>query len=108
MSLSRLNQERKTEESRVDESLLGLEKTTKLVTSGIYQYIRHPMYSSLLFLGLGIYFKSPSSLGLVLFILVITFLALTAKAEELEDVQYFGDTYLSYMTKTKKFIPYIW
>lgn len=33
-----------------DPSLLAFEKTTTLVTSGIYRYIRHPLYSSLFLL----------------------------------------------------------
>ncbi len=108
MSLSTLNRAGKPDQNRDDDTLLGLEKTTKLVTSGIYRYIRHPMYSSLLFLGFGIFFKAPALRGLVLLILVIIFLVLTANAEETEDIQYFGDTYRDYMKSTRKFIPYLW
>jgi protein-S-isoprenylcysteine O-methyltransferase Ste14 len=36
----------KTNQEREDAALLGLEKTTALVTVGAYRYIRHPMYSS--------------------------------------------------------------
>jgi len=49
-----------------DPSLLAFEKTTQLVTSGIYKYIRHPLYSSLFLLTWGIFFKSPSAAGIVL------------------------------------------
>ena len=108
MSLSTLNRAGKPDQNRDDDTLLGLEKTTKLVTSGIYRYIRHPMYSSLLFLGFGIFFKAPALRGLVLLILVIIFLVLTANAEETEDIQYFGDTYRDYIKSTRKFIPYLW
>jgi protein-S-isoprenylcysteine O-methyltransferase Ste14 len=108
MSLSTLNHEGKTEQSRSDESLLELEKTTKLVTSGIYHHIRHPMYSSLLFLGFGIFFKSLTLWGFIILLLVIISLALTANAEEAEDIQYFGDDYKAYMNRTKKFIPSLW
>ncbi len=108
MSLSTLNRKGKPEQSRADETLLGLEKTTKLVTSGIYQYIRHPMYSSLLFLGSGIFLKAPSFLGLVILLLVIISLELTANIEEVEDIQYFGETYQAYKNRTKKFVPYLW
>jgi protein-S-isoprenylcysteine O-methyltransferase Ste14 len=94
--------------TRTDNTLLGLEKTTKLVTSGIYHYIRHPMYSSLLFLVFGIFFKVPGLWGFVILMLVIISLVLTANVEEAEDVQYFGNTYLAYMKRTRKFIPYLW
>jgi len=40
-----------------------LEATTHLVTNGIYQFIRHPLYASLIYLTWGIFFKSPTMLG---------------------------------------------
>ncbi len=46
---------------RVDDKLFKFEKTTELVTTGIFKYIRHPLYSSLIFLTWGIYFKHPDS-----------------------------------------------
>ena len=98
----------KPDDSRVDESLLGLEKTTQLVTGGIYRYIRHPMYSSLLFLGVGIFLKSPSLWGGGLLALGLVFLHLTALVEEQENIRYFGNGYIGYMARTKRFIPYIW
>ena len=73
-----------------DPSLLAFEKTTALVTSGIYKYIRHPLYSSLLLLAWGIFFKLPSWLGGALVIVATGFLILTAKADEAECVQYSG------------------
>jgi len=45
---------------RNDASLYAFEKTSKLVTVGLYRYIRHPLYSSLFILGWGMFFKSPS------------------------------------------------
>ena len=88
-------------------SLLKLEKTTKLVTAGIYRYIRHPLYSSLFFLGWGVFFKQISFLSVCLVIAATVFLTLTAKIEEAENLSYFGDAYKSYMKKTKMFIPFL-
>lgn len=88
-------------------SLLAFEKTTTLVTSGIYHYIRHPLYSSLFVLTWGIFFKSPSMLGLLLAIAATLFLIATAKADEAECMQFFGVHYQEYMKKTKRFVPYI-
>ena len=50
--------------------LLGFEKTTALVTSGIYAYIRHPLYSSLLLLAWGVFFKAPGWAGAALAIIL--------------------------------------
>lgn len=90
-----------------DPALLAFEKTTTLVKSGIYHYIRHPLYSSLFLLGWGIFFKCPSALGLVLGIFAALCLIATAKADETECTRFFGAQYQEYMQKTKRFVPYI-
>ena len=95
------------DESRKDSSLLGLEKTTRLVTSGLYKFIRHPMYSSLLFLAWGVFFKDPSIKGGICGAIATLCLIITAKSEEKEDIGYFGEEYKHYMKKTRMFIPYI-
>src|SRR5512137_1813608 len=61
-----------------------LEATTQLVTTGIYQYIRHPLYASLIYFACGIFFKSPSLLDGCLVIVAIAFLYTTARADEAE------------------------
>jgi protein-S-isoprenylcysteine O-methyltransferase Ste14 len=90
-----------------DPSLLAFEKTTQLVTSGIYKYIRHPLYSSLLLLTWGIFFKNLSTAGIILVIAATAFLVFTAKADESECVQFFGSAYNEYTKKTRMFIPYL-
>lgn len=84
-----------------------LEDTTRLVQVGAYRYIRHPMYSSLLFLGWGAYLKAPGWLTSILVLLATVSLILTAKLEERENLSKFGDEYVAYMEKTKMFLPYL-
>lgn len=103
-----LKAEGKQNEMRLETHLYEFEKTTQLVTKSIYQYIRHPMYSSLLFLTWGILFKSISAIGIILTIGTMIALEMAAKIEESENIEYFGDDYEIYMSKTKMFIPYIW
>ena len=43
-----------------DAPLFDFEKTTRLVTTGVYRYIRHPLYGSLLWLTWGVFWKRPS------------------------------------------------
>jgi len=105
--LDLLRRKGKAIEGHRDEPLLAFEKTTTLVTDGIYHYIRHPLYSSLLFLGWGIFFKDPSPLGGILAVAATGFLILTARAEERENIRYFGDAYREYMGRTKMFVPYL-
>lgn len=103
----RLRKGRKPGIRRVDDTLFRFEKTTEVVSDGIYRYIRHPLYASLLFLTWGIFLKQPS--------LILTFVALlssvliwfTAVRDEKECIEYFGDSYRDYMQTTRRFIPFI-
>ena len=90
-----------------DATLLAFEKTTALVTSGIYRYIRHPLYSSLFLLTWGIFFKSFSWLGTLLAVTATLFLIATAQADERECTNFFGAPYREYMKTTKRFVPYL-
>jgi protein-S-isoprenylcysteine O-methyltransferase Ste14 len=95
------------EDREGDPALMAFEKTTTLVTTGIYHYIRHPLYSSLLILVWGIFLKHPSWAGGLVLALAIGFLIPTAKADEAECQKFFGATYLEYMGHTKMFIPFL-
>jgi protein-S-isoprenylcysteine O-methyltransferase Ste14 len=87
--------------------LLAFEKTTSLVTGGIYRYIRHPLYSSLLFLAWGIFFKALTWPGLLLASAATLFLIATARADEAECIRFFGPTYRAYMKRTRRFVPFL-
>jgi protein-S-isoprenylcysteine O-methyltransferase Ste14 len=102
-----INQGKPAKQRIGEEQLLAFEKTTRLVTSGIYQWIRHPLYSSLLLLTWGIFFKSISLTGIFLSVVASLFLLLTARADEAECTRFFGPAYLDYMQKTKRFIPFL-
>jgi len=92
---------------RNEKSLYQFEKTSVLVDKGIFKYIRHPLYSSLLFLTWGIFLKSPTIELLIISFLSTIFLYLTAISDEKECIIFFGDKYIEYMKKSKRFIPYI-
>jgi protein-S-isoprenylcysteine O-methyltransferase Ste14 len=92
---------------REDETLMGIEKTTQLVTTGVFKYIRHPLYSSLLLVAWGVFLKKPSWVGGVLGLAATAFLMATARVEEGENVLYFGDAYREYMRETRMFIPFV-
>ncbi|MEJ2300039.1 MAG: methyltransferase [Anaerolineales bacterium] len=84
-----------------------IENTTKLVTAGAYQYIRHPLYCSLILLGLGIYLKDPSAVGALLLVVLGASLYATGRVEESENLHKFGDEYARYLERTKMFIPFL-
>ncbi|MCU0461693.1 MAG: isoprenylcysteine carboxylmethyltransferase family protein [Bacteroidales bacterium] len=84
-----------------------IERTTILVKSGIYKFIRHPLYCSLLVLGTGIMFKDPGKLQLILGAVNLLAIYFTARIEEKEMIKKFGPEYIQYMFETKMFIPFL-
>jgi protein-S-isoprenylcysteine O-methyltransferase Ste14 len=85
----------------------NIEETTVLVKAGVYRYIRHPLYFSLLLLGTGVMMKDPSAVQIILGVVNLTALWFTARIEEKEMIAKFGDAYCEYMNETKMFIPFI-
>jgi protein-S-isoprenylcysteine O-methyltransferase Ste14 len=91
-----------------EHALFGFEKTTQLVTTGIYRYIRHPLYSSLLLLTLGVFCKSLTLTNFCLAIVSITFIIAAARVDETECLKYFGLSYKKYMENTRRFFPFLY
>lgn len=83
----------------------NFENSTRLVTTGLYHYVRHPMYGSLLFLGWGMLLKSLTWQSIVLLGIITIALFITCKVEEKEMIKKFGGEYKDYMLKTKMWIP---
>jgi protein-S-isoprenylcysteine O-methyltransferase Ste14 len=92
---------------RQGKAMEHFENTTVLVRSGIFRYIRHPLYCSLLLLGTGIMFKEPGTLQVVLGIINLLAIYFTGRIEEKEMIVKFGDQYIDYMKDTKMFIPFL-
>jgi protein-S-isoprenylcysteine O-methyltransferase Ste14 len=85
----------------------SFENTETLISMGIYCYVRHPMYSSLILLAIGILLKNVTTFGLVVALSTCLFLIITAKIEEQENIIYFGQPYRDYMQATKYFFPLV-
>ena len=91
-----------------DSTLYAWEHTSQLVTSGIFRYVRHPMYASLLYLAWGAALKSITPLTLTLAVVASVALMATARLEEKENVERFGEPDRSYMKRSRRFIPFIY
>lgn len=80
-------------------------KEHKLVTHGIYHYIRHPLYilGSSLFISFGMMADNwfIAALGILTFILM----AIRTPKEEANLIEKFGDEYREYMKRTGRFLP---
>ena len=85
------------------------ERGHKLVTNGIYRYVRHPGYLSdiLIFLGIMLALRNwiAAAYVLVVFSIVYTY---RIHAEEQMLIGIFGDEYVRYRKRSKKLIPFVY
>lgn len=80
----------------------------RLITSGPYRWIRHPMYTSILFMSLGLTFLIQSAFVLVLFILLTVFVILLIPSEDAQLEKSYGPIFSKYRQKVKALVPYIY
>jgi protein-S-isoprenylcysteine O-methyltransferase Ste14 len=81
--------------------------TGKLVTTGVYKFIRHPQYAGLLLLSLGMLAEWATLPMLIMFPVMVFMYTRLAKREEKNMLAEFGGDYKRYMAKTKMFIPFV-
>ncbi len=74
---------------------------------GLYRYIRHPLYASLMLFAWGVFFKGVDSLGGSLALMATVLLVATARYEERFNIDRFGAAYAEYMRRTKMFVPFL-
>jgi len=81
----------------------------KLVTNGIYKYIRHAGYLSsiLIFIGIGMTLCNFVTLGFVIVIYPIVYIY-RISVEEKMLIDMFGNEYIEYQRKSKKLIPFVY
>ena len=82
-------------------------KEHKLVTNGIYRYIRHPLYTvgSSLFIAFGM--MADNWFIALLGVLAFIGMAVRTPKEEANLIEKFGDEYRQYMKRTGRFLPKI-
>lgn len=83
--------------------------THRLVQSGPYRIIRHPGYTGLVLMALGLAIGYASLVGLVAVpILILPGLAYRIMVEERLLSEKFGEEYRVYQRRTKRLIPFLW
>lgn len=90
--------------SKIDNNI----KSKKLVTTGIYGLVRHPIYAAFLYAVTGLTFISNNLYLLIL--PVIYWLILTVvmiKTEEKWLYDKFGESYAEYSRKVSRFVPFL-
>ena len=83
------------------------ENTTRLVREGVFKYIRHPLYASLMLLATGVLLKDVSLGAALACILTLCFLVIASRLEEGENAAKFGAEYGSYSLRTKRYLPFV-
>ena len=76
-----------------------------LVTDGIYAVVRHPQYSGLFLVAIGMLIQWPTIATLIMFpILSVVYYRLAMREERIVEAQ-FGDAYRAYREQVPAFIP---
>jgi protein-S-isoprenylcysteine O-methyltransferase Ste14 len=83
------------------------EATTDLVKRGVFRYIRHPLYSSLMQLSVGFLLQDMNWLSFTLCLFSLVFLAAASLVEEKENIDKFGGLYRAYAAETRLYVPFI-
>ena len=87
---------------------LDLKKGHTLITTGIYQYVRHPIYTGLLLMLFATMLVYLSILEILIFLFVFIMIIIRMKNEEELMTKTFPKEYLAYKRRTKKLIPFIY
>lgn len=86
--------------------LLEVKKEHKLITTGIYKHIRHPMYTAILVFTLGLGLISANLVVLLLPLIIFSILCyVRISDEEGMMISWFGDEYVLYKRKTGMLFP---
>lgn len=82
-----------------------IKKGQELISTGIYAYIRHPIYGGLILASLGGELVAESYLAVPFFLLFLLLAYLQGRNEEKILLHHFGKKYEEYMKHTKMFFP---
>jgi len=85
-----------------------IKKDHELITKGIYQYVRHPIYGGLILMPTGALLVSGSYTFFIGLIIMLFAAEIFARREEKLLTKHFGKKYIEYMKTTKKFIPFVY
>lgn len=86
---------------------MQIHRAQEFVTTGLYRFIRHPQYTGIFLFTAGWILHWPSVVTLVLWPVLMAAYVWLALYEERQAVGEFGDTYVEYMRRTKRFVPFV-
>jgi protein-S-isoprenylcysteine O-methyltransferase Ste14 len=77
----------------------------RLIESGVYSWVRHPMYLGTLLFCLGFFFAMVSLLSLGVLIVFFVFYDKMATYEEKDLIRVLGEAYIAYQKRVPKWCP---
>jgi protein-S-isoprenylcysteine O-methyltransferase Ste14 len=87
---------------------VALKADHELITTGLYQYVRHPIYTGMLLMILGTALSVATIGAAIGFLIILVGVLLKLKQEEALLTKHFAQDYLSYKKRTRTLIPFIW
>ncbi|MDX9913730.1 MAG: isoprenylcysteine carboxylmethyltransferase family protein [Candidatus Moranbacteria bacterium] len=87
---------------------LSADEINTLVTSGVYNKVRHPIYNADIILGWAIFFLYPDVRFLISAHLLMFVLLFWIRLEERALTEKFGNQYLEYKKRVPKIFPKFW
>ncbi len=76
-----------------------------LVTNGLYSWVRHPQYSGLFLITIGLLIQWPTIVTVLAWPILLFMYIRLARREEADMEQEFGDAYRAYAARLPRFIP---
>ncbi len=81
---------------------------TKLVTKGVYRYVRHPLYTGVFLLLPGVFLLRPT-LSILLFVFITAiYIEIGSRLEEQKLIKIFGEDYVRYSKSVRRYFPFIY
>lgn len=85
-----------------------LKKDHELITTGLYHYVRHPIYTGILTMAFATALMFGTLSACIGFLVILLGIWLKLKEEEALMIETFADEYLSYKKHTRILIPFLW
>jgi len=80
----------------------------RMVTSGPYRVIRHPMYAAVLLISFGLACLTQSLIGLAVLVIYVVLLSRLIPIEESRLLNAYGKSYAVYQRDTRRLVPFVY
>lgn len=90
-------------------AFLGLKPQvpSRLITTGIHGYVRHPIYSGTILVLVGMWFYIPTDSVLISIVVIFAYLPVGIYLEEQKLIAEYGEAYREYQRKVKALVPWV-